>query len=60
MPMTEAQKEWRKANCQAVNLYFNKEADADILQKLATVKAENRSLTDYIRQLVRRDIKNGE
>lgn len=45
---------WRKANTKIVNMRFNIDSDADILEKLDQV--ENKA--DYIRQLIRKDIEN--
>ena len=47
---------WRKANTKIVNMRFNIDSDADILERLDQV--ENKA--DYIRQLVRRDIETSK
>lgn len=48
----ERSKEWNKTNLKSVTIQFNKVSDKDIIDKLNEVS--NR--TDYIRQLIRKDI----
>lgn len=44
---------WRKAHQRAINLHFNKDTDADVLEKLDSVPSK----ADYVRRLVREDLK---
>ena len=44
---------WRKANTRIINVRFNVDNDAEVLEKLDSV--ENKA--DYIRQLIIEDIK---
>lgn len=43
---------WRKTHQRAINLHFNKEADADVLEKLDSVPSK----ADYVRRLIREDL----
>lgn len=58
MPMTEAQKRaqinYNKRSRTLFSLCFHNKNDADIIEKLKTVESRN----DYIRQLIRNDLKN--
>lgn len=47
--------EWGKEHSKIINVRFNAETDKDILDKLDAVGNK----TDYIRQLIREDIKKG-
>ena len=48
-----ARERWRKANTRIINVRFNVDNDAEVLEKLDSV--ENKA--DYIRQLIIEDIK---
>ncbi len=45
--------EWNKKNLKSVTIQLNKVSDSDVIEKLNSVP--NR--TDYIRQLIRKDLK---
>ena len=51
-----ARERWRKANTKIVNIRFNIDSDSEVLDKLDSV--DNKA--DYIRQLILKDIKEGE
>lgn len=50
---TEYKNNYNKEKCKRINLIFRLDADADIIEKLG--KVPNKS--DYIRQLIRKDMK---
>lgn len=49
---TVSQRKYDSANCTFYYLKYNNRTDADIIEKLASVKSK----ADYIRQLIRKDI----
>ena len=51
-----ARERWRKANTKIVNIRFRLDEDKEVLDKLATVPNK----ADYIRNLILKDIKQGE
>ena len=48
----ERSKEWNKTNLKSVTIQFNKVSDKDVINRLNQVPNK----TDYIRQLIRKDI----
>lgn len=53
---TIAQRKYDKVNCKFYHLKFNLKTDADVIKKLDSVPSRQ----NYIRQLIRTDIKEGD